>query len=54
MRCSSNQTDTAQESISSLKTEVAVLKNGLEHIKQSAGSVKIIAISLIMGALGLF
>jgi hypothetical protein len=52
MSGSNNQTDTAQESISSLRTEVAVLKNELEHIKQSAGSVKTIAIALTVGVLG--
>jgi hypothetical protein len=52
MRGSNNQPDTAQESISSLKTEVAVLRTELEHIKQSAGSVKTITIALIVGALG--
>jgi hypothetical protein len=54
MRGNNNQTDTAQESISSLKTEVAVLKNELEHLKQSAGLVKTIAIALTVGALGWF
>jgi hypothetical protein len=52
MRGSNNQPDTAQESISSLKTEVAVLKNELEHIKQRAGMVQTITIALIVGALG--
>jgi uncharacterized membrane-anchored protein YhcB (DUF1043 family) len=45
MRSNNNQTDTAQESLNSLKTEFAVLKNEVEHIKQSAGSVKTIAIA---------
>jgi hypothetical protein len=54
MRGNNNQTDTAQESISSLKTEVAVLKNELEHIKQRAGFVQTIAIALIVGALSWF
>jgi hypothetical protein len=49
---SNNQTDNAQESINSLKTEVAVLKNELEHIKQRAAMVQTIAISLTVGALG--
>ena len=54
MRGNNNQTDTAQEGISSLKTEVAVLKNELEHIKQKAGMVQTIAIALTVGALGWF
>jgi hypothetical protein len=54
MRGSNNQTDTAQESINSLKTEFAVLKNELEHIKQRAGLVQTIIIALTVGALGWF
>jgi predicted phage tail protein len=54
MRSNNNQTDTAQESISSLKTEVAVLKNELEHIKQRAGWVQTIVGALIVGILGWF
>ena len=52
MNGSNNQTDTAQESISSLKTEVAVLKNELEHIKQRAAVVQTIGITLVVGAIG--
>jgi hypothetical protein len=52
MRGSNNQTDTAQESINSLKTEVAVLKNELEHIKQIAAVVQTIAIALTVGVFG--
>jgi hypothetical protein len=54
MRGSNNQTDIAQESINSLKTEVAVLKNELEHIKQRAAMVQTIGIALTVGALGWF
>jgi hypothetical protein len=54
MRGNDNQTDKAHESISSLKTEVAVLKNELEHIKQRAGLVQTIIIALTVGALGWF
>jgi hypothetical protein len=52
MRGSNNQTDIAQESINSLKTEVAVLKNELEHIKQIAAVVQTIAIALTVGVFG--
>jgi hypothetical protein len=52
MRGSNNQTDNAQESINSLKTEVAVLKNELDHIKQRAAMVQTIAIALTVGVLG--
>jgi hypothetical protein len=54
MSGSNNQTDTAQESLNSLKTDVAVLKNELEHIKQRAAMVQTIAIALTVGALGWF
>jgi hypothetical protein len=54
MRGNDNQTDKAQESINSLKTEFAVLKNELEHIKQRAGLVQTIIIALTVGALGWF
>jgi hypothetical protein len=54
MNGSNNQPDTAQESISTLKTEVAVLKNELEHIKQRAGWVQTIVGALIVGILGWF
>jgi hypothetical protein len=52
MRGNNNQLDTAQESISSLKTDVAVLKNEVEHIKQRAAMVQAITISLTVGAIG--
>lgn len=43
-----------EESISSLKTDVAVLKTELEHLKQRAGFVQAITFALIMGAFGWF
>lgn len=43
-----------RESISFLKTEVAVLKKELEHVKQREGLVNAIIVALTVGSLGWF
>jgi hypothetical protein len=51
MRGSNNQPDTAQESISTLKTDIAVMKNELEHIKSRAAWMHTIFGGLILAQL---
>jgi hypothetical protein len=48
---SNNKSDTTQETIATLRTDIAVLKNELEHIKQQGIWIKTIFGGLILAQL---
>jgi hypothetical protein len=48
---SNNKSDTTQETIATLKTDMAVVKNELEHIKQKAAWIQAIFGGLILAQL---